>query len=321
MPYQWLFLSNVFRLLAERSLERFSKFCYTFMGRLMMSTSDPFFEEKHQQLLPYYDAFNKAYDQKSGNKALRKGDTKQVNQLLKQLVTDKLHAWDIAIQSKYLKSTAIYTYIFPQGLSPFSSASIEQRIKYLGNAVTMLSNYADLVAVYEEMKQFHTDLQKARDNKTQKDGNVNNSIEEAMLAAYDLADEMYGVLGEFMGKFKKNPSQIEAFFPVFLLRQKRKNNDDPNDVLSIIIPKADKTEGGFSFKISDSLNFYVCGETELEIYFVPDKNAAKPANVIKLLPQDVKTILIKDYANQNDRFMMIENLSATEEGELEVSMV
>ena len=320
MTKQWLFESNVFRLLAERSLQRFSKFCYIFMERLLSNTSDTFFSEKYQQLSPYFTAFNDAYDLKFGNKAERKGDTKLLYQQLSLLSSSKSHAWDVAIQSVFLNTTPEYTKILPQGTSPLSRLPIEQRIQYLGNAVTMMSNYPALHAVYLEMKTFHADLIHARGTQEQKEGNVNDAIGDVMLKAYALSTQLYGVLGAFMTKYCENPSQIKAYFPVFLLRQKRKNVEDTAGVSEIKVAAATTVEGGFSFNMYDIFNLYITGETNMELYFVPDKNAVKPSNTIKMSPQDIKTIAVKDYASQDDRFFMIQNLSATEEGEIEISL-
>ena len=321
MAHSWSFTSNVFRLLAERSLQRFFKFCFILLERMKSNTTDPFFNDKLMQLLPLFTSFNDVYDQKIVNKSFRIGDTKLLKQLLKQMSSINAHTWDVAIQNVFLKTTPEYSTIFPKGLTPLSTLPIEQRIKYLGSAVVVMQNYSALAQVMNEMILFHDSLLKARGNQAQKDGNVNDSKEEVMLKAYELADEIYGVLGEFIQKYKKNPLQIEAYFPVFLLRYKKKGNDINPDVYEIKIAKAGKAEGGFSFSINEKINLYVTGNTELEVYFVPDKNAAKPSNTIKLLPQDIKTILIKDYANQDDRFLMIENLSATEDGEIEISQV
>jgi hypothetical protein len=291
------------------------------MERLQSNSTDSFFSDKYQQLLPYYNAFNEAYDSKFGNQAQHKGNTKLLSQQLKSLTSNKIHAWDIKIQNVYLKTTPEYTIIFPQGLTPFSSLPIDRRIKYLGNAVAMMGNYSSLSVVCDEMNQFYLDLVKARNNQEQKDGNVNDSRGDVMQKAYDLADEIYALLGEFMAKYKKNPLLIDAYFPVFLLRKKRKSTNDTNDFYDILIPKADKKEGGFNFKNTEKINFYITGNTSLEIYFVADKNAPKPGNTIILAPQDIKTILISDYASLDDRFLIIENLSATEDGEIEITMV
>jgi hypothetical protein len=291
------------------------------MEGLKSNPGDTFFDERYQQLLPYFTAFNTAYVAKFGNKAQRKGNTLTLHQLFKQLSSSKAHSWDVAIQNVYLKSTAKYINILPQGLKALYSLPIEQSILYLENAVIMSDNDPLLLTVHNEMKQFHLSLIQARSSQEQKETSLKNSSEDVMLQAYALSDQLYAVLGAFMTKFCNNPTQIEAYFPVFLLNYRHKNTDDDADVLDIKVAKATTLEGGFSFNMKDKINIYITGETEMELYFVPDKAAVKPSNTIKMSPQDIKTIAVKDYANQDDRFFMIQNLSATDEGEIEIILV
>lgn len=291
------------------------------MEGLQSNPGDAFFNERYQQLSPYFTAFNTAYVAKFGNKAQRKGKTLTLNQLFKQLSSTKAHAWDVAIQNVYLKSTAQYLNIFPQGLTPLYSLSIEQSILYLENAVIMSGNDPLLLTVHDEMKHFHLSLINARSTQEQKETSLKNSIDDVMLQAYALSDQLYAALGAFMTKFCTNPSQIEAYFPVFLMKQKHKNTEDDADVLDIKVAPATTIEGGFSFNMNDKFNIYITGETDMELYFASEKSVIKPSNTIKMSPQDIKTIAVKEYANQGDRFFMIQNLSATDEGEIEISLV
>ena len=112
MAHTWSFTSNVFRLLAERSLQRFFKFCFILLERMKSNTTDPFFNDKLMQLLPLFTSFNDVYDQKIVNKSFRIGDTKLLKQLLKQMSSINAHTWDVAIQNVFLKTTPEYSTIF-----------------------------------------------------------------------------------------------------------------------------------------------------------------------------------------------------------------
>ncbi len=229
MKEHWFYLSNAFRILADRSLTRFFKFCFQLMMHLKSNADDPFFMAKYNQLLPYYNAFDDAYNEKFGNASGRKGDTLLLKQLLKAMSNHKIHAWDIDIQTKFVNTTPEYTKIFPQGLSPLSLLPIEQRTQYLNTAIEIMSNYPQLSQVHDEMKSFYQALCLARNTQLQKDGNLIESRNEVMQHAYKLSTEIYGVLGEFMTKFKDHPLVIETYFPVNLIRDKRKSTKKPNE--------------------------------------------------------------------------------------------
>jgi hypothetical protein len=321
MKSDWFFFSNVFRLLAQRSLKQFYKFCYQFMLGLQSSDDDPFFNDKYQELLPYYNAFKEAYFLKFDNKSNRKGNTIKLKQLLKQLSSSKAHAWDVAIQNVYLNNTPQYAIIFPQGLSPLSLLAIEQRILYLSNAVEMLSNYPQLSTVHNDMKSFCMQLIEARSKQEQKNSEVKESISDVKQKAYDLSDEIYRVLSCFMGKYYKNPKLIKAYFDINLVRKNQTKYSKQQETHNFTIAKSTSIEAGFSFDIHDKFSVSVTGATMLALYFVPDKTLPKPAHYLHLKPQDIKKISVKDYAGNNDRFLMIENLSDKQEGSIEIKRI
>ena len=317
---KWFFLSNVFRKLADRSMVRFYKFCYLFMLGLSSNVDDPFYDLKYQELLPFIAPFNAAYDIKYGNKGQRKGDTKKFNQLFKQLSSVKLHSWDIALQAVFQQNTPEYTKIFPNGLTPFHTYSISDRFDYFKNAVTEIAKYPALLALHTEMAAFFADFKLAEDVKQKKNINIKESKDEVLTLARIVADEIYGVLGDFMKKFRKKPENILAFFPVFLLRQRKKGAAPDPSIIELSINSSESIEAGYNFGHNDSLNFYDTGDTNLVIWFTPDPLAAKPLKLINLIPQGIKTIKVSDYASQADRFMMVENTSIDDIGSLEISL-
>ena len=152
-----------------------------------------------------------------------------LNQLLKEMSSHKIHAWDIAIQSHFISSTPEYTSIFPQGLSPLSLLAIEQRLLYLKTSIEILSNYTQCSVVHDDMKLFYDALYLARNTQIQKNANLTESRSEVMQCAYKLSNEIYGVLGEFMTKFKDHPMVIETYFPVNLVRKKQSSTKQPNE--------------------------------------------------------------------------------------------
>jgi hypothetical protein len=290
------------------------------MQGLASNTTDPFFAAKHLELLPFYSLFNAAYGLKFGRTGQRKGDTKRLNQLFKLLSSTKLHIWDIALQAVFLANTPEYTKIFPNGLTAFHIGSIEDRITYLRNAVLEMANYPSLTALHDEIALFLAQLESARSVQNMKATNVKDSKGDLLTKAYNLADEIYGVLGDFMKKFRKDPTLILAFFPIFLLKY-RKNKDAPNpDIIELSILSSTTVEAGFNFGHNDSLNLYDTGNTDLILWFAADKMAPKPMTVITLTPQDVKTIKVSDHATQDDRFLMVENPSLDDLGILEISL-
>ncbi len=321
MTEQWFFLSNVFRLLADRSLQQFFKFSTTLISHLNHSTDDLFSAAMYNKLLPYFEEFDHAYNYKFSNKAKRKGNTKRLYQLLKEMRSQKVHIWDIGVQTVFINSTPDYIKIFPQGLSPLSLLPIEQRIMYLGNAIEMLAEYTQLNAVRNDMMQFYDMLTQARSTQVRRDGNLRESRNEVMQKAYLLSNEIYGVLGEFMTYYKDNPKRIEAYFPVNLLRKKKSYTKQSIEIHQITINENEAKEAGFSFGPYNKFKVKNTGTIALSLYFLPDKDAAKPTKVILLHAGKSKTISIKTHATLKDRFFMIANLSDNQKGEVEIGMV
>jgi len=316
---KWLFLSNVFRRLASRSMVRFSKFCHVFMLGLASNTTDPFFADKHQELFPFIEAFNASYDMNYNNFGQRKGDVKRFKQLYRILTSTKLHTWDIALQAVYQANTPEYTKILPNGFKLFHVKSTSDRMTYFKNAVTEIGNYPNLNALHNEMNLFYLELTACYDVKQKKSTNIKESTSDLKTLAIALADEIYGVLGDFMKKFRKDPDKIRAYFPIFLLRYRKKGAKPDPDIFTRTVNANTIIEAGLNFGHNDSMNLYDTGNTGFDVWFTPDPTAPKPEKVLTFLPQDVKVIKVSDYAIQADRFMMIENTSINEEGTIEIS--
>jgi len=66
---------------------------------------------------------------------------------------------------------------------------------------------------------------------------------------------------------------------------------------------------------------YNSGETKLRFWFTPDKTAPMPGNYFDLEADEVTEFVISKYANAADRFLMIQNLSDTVEGSVEIEKV
>ncbi|MFZ4799839.1 MAG: hypothetical protein ACOYMA_20270, partial [Bacteroidia bacterium] len=105
----------------------------------------------------------------------------------------------------------------------------EQRLLYLKTSIEIMSNYPQLSLVHDDMKSFYDALYLARNTQTKKNANLTLSRAEVMQQAYKLSNEIYGVLGEFMMKYKDNPLVIETYFPVNLLRKKQSATKQPNE--------------------------------------------------------------------------------------------
>ena len=317
----WNYAHNTFLLLAERSLKRFYKFTYHFMEALHAEAADPKIADIHQSIEPSFLAFKAAYASNKSQTGIRKGDTSQQNALFDKLHKEKMPDWYRKIAVVYPPKTPDFIKIFPQGVTPFDVASFEERLIYLNNIIEILGHYPAFAQIVTEMSLFKEDVALARATQQQSGTEVKAGSDDVKAKAETMAIEMYGALGLLMHLFRMHPENILKFFNLTLLRSHQKANDGSANAYEVLIPAAATKDAGFSFALTGKLLFYNSGETVLRCWFAELPTSPMSANYFDIDADAEMEVIISQYANQNDRFLMIQNLSTTETGSMEIESI
>jgi hypothetical protein len=313
--------NNVFMVLKNRSMKRFYKVLYSFMAALYAEHLIPEINAIHTSLQTPCTAFMDAFLNWRSQQGVRKGDTVTQNYLFDALYQIKMPDWHRRIQVVYAPGTGEYKKIFPDGLSPFSQKSLEERLIYLNLVIKNASFYASLNIITGEMTTFRDDIKNIRLTQQNSVSVVKVTSAELKHIAENMAIEMYGALGSLMTFHKQHPPNIRKYFILSLLHYYKKPDGEPADLYEVILEGGETKEAGFAFTIDEKLMLYNSGETKLRIWFVADIHDTMPATFIDLDEDAVVDFTINQYANQGDRFMMLKNLSDTTAGSVEIEKI
>lgn len=291
------------------------------MEALHAEISDPKIGEIYHSIEPSFLVFKTAYADNKSRTGIRKGNTNQQNALFDILKQQKMPDWYRKIVVVYPPKTPDFIKIFPQGLTPFDKAPLEERLIYLNNIIVILSHYQVFDQTVQEMKELRNEIEQARNTQQQSGTGVKVASDDLKEKAETMAKEMYGALGMLMFQFRNNPENILKFFNLSLLRSHQKANDDSANAYEVLIPAAAIKDAGFSFALTEKLLFYNSGETVLRCWFAELPTLPKSANYFDIEADAEMEVLISQYAKQTDRFLMIQNLSTTETGSMEIESI
>ena len=289
--------------------------CYS---KLEAMKSDPDIEVLFTRTTPVYEDYSIAYSGWTAAKGNWEGETFRFNEKLEELVDVKIKQWDAQVRAVHLEDTADYKKIFPNGRSGFREGPYDIRISNINALGTALKPYAALLATKTDVDQFHTDILGIR--------NVQTHCEELTKDASDIleikrkvaADTLYGNLGSLMEKYKDNPSLIEKFFDLRLLRSTANGNGStpaPEPVTGKVAALASVTilEGGFDANSYFSLANI--GGTSLKFYTAKLPTDPVPGSAIELVPGDESEVFASDLGADTNLFLMVYNPDEINEGE------
>lgn len=321
MSNNWNYASNTFLLFANRNQKRFYKFVYSFMEALFTGVSDPKINDLYQQLLPYYAALKAAYSDNKSQAGIRKGDTKEQTLLFGILQKEKMPYWYRKIVVEYPPKSSDFIKIFPQGLTPFDKATLEERLIYLNNIINILGNYLVFAPIVVEMKEFRDKIVTARNTQQHSGIDVKMTSYDLKAKSEAMAKEIFGALGLLMYHFRDNPENILLYFKVSLLHYNQKTKEESTNIYDLVIPVSGIKEGGFSFTLLQKLLLYNSGETKLRCWFGELPDSPIPLKYIDLEADAEVEVIIDKYATAKDKFFFIQNLSTTQEGSIEIEIV
>jgi hypothetical protein len=318
---KWSFESNPFYLLAGRSLKRFYKFVFSFMSALFAEHATTEIAAIHSALLPHFTAFMDAYLNWKSQQGVRHGDTISKDYLFELLYQEKMNDWHNRIKVVYNAKSAEYGKIFPKGVSPLSNASFDERLVYFNLIIKNAKLYSTLDPITDEMVLFRDEIKTVYNTQQNSVSVVKVTAADLKLIAENMASEMYGGLGALMSFHKQHPKNIRRYFVLSLLHYYKKPNGEPEDLYEVFLAGGETKEAGFVFVLEDRLMLYNSGETKLRFWFVAEINDPMPTTYFDLDADAVKEFVVSTYANANDRFMMIQNLSDAVEGSVEIEKV
>ena len=186
--------------------------------KLYGGIADPDILAFYNDFHPLNTTFNTNYAIWDGLRSTGISKTLGVMQLLDQLSSTKIKAWDIAIQGVYVNTSTQYVNLLPHHRAPFQTGTIEKRVAALVNLIAAIGTDASLATVKTGVSAFLLQLQTAIAAQSTQITGIDTSITNLETSSNAASDEAFGIFGSFLTKFKATPKLIDIYMPVSFLQ-------------------------------------------------------------------------------------------------------
>ncbi len=289
---------------------------YTFSALTAAAPANNNLDALLTTLSPLLQAYAENYDTWLSRQGLQKGRTQSLNDLLKELGSEIIQEWDLAIQNEYRQDTPQYTALLPRYRQPFQNGSQEDRITAVGALSLAIGDDTALQSLKTEVDSLHDALVTA--NFTQKGSKSmkSGSSDELEASRIGLGQALYGVLGMLMNLYKDAPESIASFFLMDELRSREqttfRRDIDGDETLLVFVR---------SFEDGEAIRLTNRGNTDLKFARVPQKTDTMPGTAL-ILPAGQQTTVNADALGTKDnRFFIVQNVSASEKGAYTVKLM
>lgn len=316
MPRPWIFLINPFEVATEKSY-RTAKKLGDYTTAALGAQSKPRFVDMFNEISPLSADFNNAYSTWTSQLGSQKGNSSSLATLLKQLSSQKIEDWDIAIQQVYKQNTPQYISLLPNRRKPFQNGTQETRINAVKSLSESIGTDEALATVKTDVDDFFTSITlvyTTQKGSISKSGNSSTNVE---LARKALCTGLYGILGQLMDYFKETPDAVSSFIDIETLRNLEqsvyKSNIKGGETLLVLT---------HTFEAGEKARFVNRGNTDLAFALVAEKKDAMPSAFVTITANNE---LITDASALGDiaanRFLIAKNLSATGQGAYTVQLL
>lgn len=225
----WRFLINTFEVQTEGSNVKMLSLATDTHAKLKNEISDPDINVIFEAFDPFYNAYRQIcinYDLAAGD---YEGETLGFETLMDSIPTE-IRKWEAGVRFVYVEDSPEERAIFPDKRTPFLQGTYEDRISAVGTLVEKLSSDPALAAVHTLVQSFYNTALSARLAQQGEEGNLGQLSDLRENQRLITADEMYGVLGRLMYKFRNDRDQVERFFDLSLLRETGDGGEEPPPV-------------------------------------------------------------------------------------------
>ncbi len=218
MHKQWYYLVNPFEVATRGSYYMTKVISEQHLAALESQQSDPYFTNMLSVYTPIHNNFATVYNDFLVQKDLQQGETLNLNQLYEQLSSEKIEAWDIAIQVVYRRRSPDYMGLLPHFRKPFQRGNQLQRLTHLNALNLGLTGITALSAVKTDVDNFCNLLNNANDSQKSSLRQTTRLSLIVETARHSVCTALYVNLGALIQKYASTPEIIGDFFDLQHIR-------------------------------------------------------------------------------------------------------
>ena len=276
------------------------------------AVTDAELQSLYQEMNVAYTQFEAAYANVHANEAVYRGHTQILEELMQELMSQKIREWDIAIQGVFLDNTAQYKMLLPNNRKPFQQGAYELRISAVRTLEQLLGNFAELSMVRDAVSSFLLKINKARTRQQEIEALDSSVRQELEAHRVELCLVMHRVFTSLVAKHYRNTKEVERYYEMKYLQTPTASKEA--EMLE------NKVSAGGRLTILDGKltpNSYVhlknSGTTVLRVFTSADPNAPLPEDAFTLhagMSESFYSTELSDALGYNWLIVVNENTSA-----------
>lgn len=220
MTRSWIFLINTFFVNTKNSFKlALTLFEDTHAKLAAEAEHDTDIALIYTDFKAFYFAYKELYAQKQSYLGIYEGQTLNFETVIGEM-PQQVRRWEGIVRAMFIEDSPEERAIFPNKRNPFLQGSYEQRISAVETLSITLNTYPTLANVVNIVETYYNRLEGARLAQQKQEGQ-NDKLSGLLAKQHKITcEELYGVLGRLMHKFRYNPEYIGNFIEIGLLRSK-----------------------------------------------------------------------------------------------------
>lgn len=245
------------------------------------TATEPDLQPLYQEMNLAYSKFETAYSNVHANEAVYRGHTQILEELMQELMSQKIREWDIAIQGAFLDNTPQYKMLLPNNRKPFQQGAYELRIAAVRTLEKLLGNFVELSAAREDVSAFLTKLNNARTRQQELEALDSSVRQELEAERVELCLIMHRVFTSLVAKHYRNPKEVERYYEMKYLQS-------PSPAKETEMAETEVSVGGrltiFEGKLTANSHVHLknSGGVALRVFTSSDANAPIPDDALTL---------------------------------------
>ncbi len=325
MKRLWSYLINTFEVNTRQSKKKMLDFANDHDARLSNYLTDPvilaLYTVFHAQLLNYRSLMSKRTAVGGSQKSL----TQELTSLLLQLRTTWIAFWEGKVRNFFPEGSVQDTAIFPNKRKPFYEGGYDQRINAVQALKDSMEPYPQLADTMADVEEKYDLLDAAREVQRQKKSAVGANADLLEKSRKELANLMYKHLGTFMAMHYTNPTEVEKYFDLPMLRKPVNDNDsifntsgtvEGGFTMAIALPKKLQLNANGLFTFTNNSDL-----VELQFFFSTNPSAADNTVKVTVLPNETGEGTVAEAGwSPGDTYLIVKN-TGTVTAEFEVQLM
>ncbi|MBY0426084.1 MAG: hypothetical protein K2Q22_10640, partial [Cytophagales bacterium] len=269
MNKPWIYTTNFILSACENNFANAIRLSAFHLSALhVASASDAAILAMYNTYLPLDTSLVTAYGKWKTQEGSQKGSTLSFAQLLNGL-TNKLNAWDPAIQSVYVKTSSAYKAIFPKGRKPFQTGTQDERKAAVAALANALTGITALATTRTDVVNYLNLLNTAQTGKYEANQQTNNFSDAVRAAILTMATQQFANFGALINKYPSTPTKVDTFFDLDNIRSHQQT-----DFTHTLAPGKTYVIAKRTVKATDSIRIFNTGDTVIRFYFGETQKSA-----------------------------------------------